>query len=116
MMLSRNLLFHYKSTESLGKLLPSPEQEDEIETHNLSPRLTIIDATTAMEGEGPIKGELVDLGLIIAGNNVVNFASILTWLFIFGYAVQAASALVLEYFTCAFFHIGDCLRPDDGSF
>jgi len=38
----------------------------------LKPKLTIIDATTAMEGEGPFKGDLVDLGLIIAGNNVVS--------------------------------------------
>jgi len=38
----------------------------------LKPKLTIIDATTAMEGEGPFKGDLVDLGLLIAGNNVVS--------------------------------------------
>lgn len=37
-----------------------------------TPKLTIIDATTAMEGEGPFAGELVDLGLVIAGNNVVS--------------------------------------------
>lgn len=38
----------------------------------LPPRLTIIDATTGMEGEGPFEGELVELGLVIAGNNVVS--------------------------------------------
>lgn len=38
----------------------------------MPPRLTIIDTTTAMEGEGPFSGELVDLDLVIAGNNVVS--------------------------------------------
>jgi len=38
----------------------------------LPPRLAIIDATTAMEGEGPFKGDLVELGLLIAGNNVIS--------------------------------------------
>jgi len=38
----------------------------------LPPRLTIIDATTCMEGEGPFDGEAVELGLVIAGNNVVS--------------------------------------------
>jgi len=31
--------------------------------------LTVIDASTAMEGDGPSDGELVDMGLIIAGTN-----------------------------------------------
>jgi len=38
----------------------------------LKPKLTIIDAITAMEGKGPLEGELVELGLVIAGNNVVS--------------------------------------------
>ena len=38
----------------------------------LPPQLTIIDATTAMEGEGPFKGDPVELGVILAGNNVVS--------------------------------------------
>jgi len=38
----------------------------------LRPRLSIIDGTTGMEGEGPFKGDPVELGLIIAGNNVVS--------------------------------------------
>jgi len=38
----------------------------------LPPKLTVIDATTGMEGEGPFGGELVKLGLVIAGNNVVS--------------------------------------------
>jgi len=38
----------------------------------LTPRLTIIDGTTGMEGEGPFKGTPLELGLIIAGNNVVS--------------------------------------------
>ncbi len=37
----------------------------------LKPQLTIIDGIVGMEGEGPFKGDLVELGLIIAGNNVV---------------------------------------------
>lgn len=36
------------------------------------PNLTITDASTAMEGQGPFDGEPVELGLIIAGNNVVS--------------------------------------------
>ncbi len=38
----------------------------------LKPRLTVIDGIIAMEGEGPLEGDLVELGLIIAGNNVVS--------------------------------------------
>ncbi len=38
----------------------------------LAPMLTIIDATTAMEGEGPFEGDLVELSLVIAGNNIVS--------------------------------------------
>ena len=38
----------------------------------LTPRLTIIDGTVGMEGEGPFKGEPLELGLVIAGNNVVS--------------------------------------------
>lgn len=38
----------------------------------IRPRLTMIDATTAMEGEGPFNGDPVQLGLLVAGNNVVS--------------------------------------------
>lgn len=38
----------------------------------LKPRLTIIDGTIGMEGEGPFKGDPVELGVVIAGNNVVS--------------------------------------------
>jgi uncharacterized protein (DUF362 family) len=41
-------------------------------TSALPPHLTIIDATTAMEGEGPFKGDPLELGLLIAGDNVVS--------------------------------------------
>ncbi len=38
----------------------------------LAPRLTVIDGTVAMEGEGLFKGKPVELGLVIAGDNVVS--------------------------------------------
>jgi len=38
----------------------------------LKPRLAIIDGTIGMEGEGPFKGDPVELGVVIAGNNVVS--------------------------------------------
>jgi len=38
----------------------------------LPPRLTIIDGIIGMEGEGPFKGDPVELGLMVAGNNVVS--------------------------------------------
>jgi uncharacterized protein (DUF362 family) len=38
----------------------------------LTPKLTLIDATTAMEGEGPFKGEPFKFGIVIAGDNVIS--------------------------------------------
>ena len=38
----------------------------------LKPCLTMIDGTIGMEGEGPFKGDPVELGVVIAGNNIVS--------------------------------------------
>jgi uncharacterized protein (DUF362 family) len=38
----------------------------------LMPNLTIIDAITGMEGEGPFQGDPIELNLVIAGDNVVS--------------------------------------------
>jgi uncharacterized protein (DUF362 family) len=41
------------------------------------PTLSIIDASTCLEGEGPFHGNPVDLGLIVAGNNAVAVDSVM---------------------------------------
>jgi uncharacterized protein (DUF362 family) len=38
----------------------------------LPPQLTIIDATKAMEGQGPFEGEPIQFDIVVAGNNVVS--------------------------------------------
>jgi uncharacterized protein (DUF362 family) len=41
------------------------------------PKLTVVDASTCLEGEGPFHGNSVELGLIVAGSNAVAVDSVM---------------------------------------
>jgi uncharacterized protein (DUF362 family) len=59
--------------------------------------LSIIDASTAMEGDGPSGGALVDMGLIIAGTSPL--ATDMVGASLMGFALNEIPAIVLAHNT-----------------
>lgn len=59
--------------------------------------LSIIDATTAMEGDGPTSGTLVDMGLIVAGTSTL--AADMVGAALMGFDINEIPALNLAHET-----------------
>jgi len=59
--------------------------------------LSVIDASSAMEGEGPVGGSLVDMGLIIAGTSPL--AADMVGSLLMGFEVNEIPAIILAHKT-----------------